>query len=360
MSGFKTHVLVAAALVGCTSGPVRAQGPQQVEETDDFGIGPHCGLYSAFVAISALGGSPRKTLVHDETYLSSPSGSSGTDLCRAVAAEGYHAQPLSDLSAQSLLGLDGPAVLHFRTAGATEYDHWVTYLGYEHGKFKIYDPPKHVVYLTEAELLTQWDGYAVVISKDGMGVLPRSWARLPHGRLILTAALALAACTVLTRRRLQNGRWAYLWVPVVIGALTLLQLFLPGGAAWNRAEVRLSVPNAPRYKNHPEIATAAELAGFAQANPCVLVDARPDFAFRLGRLPGAENLPVGSSLTAYQAFLARHPADRTTFVVYCQTEGCRWADGVATALRTCGANRVYVYRGGFNEFESSPGSVVER
>ncbi|HYH67832.1 MAG TPA: rhodanese-like domain-containing protein [Urbifossiella sp.] len=344
------YALLAALLTGFAPGPAQAEGPTEPVNAEDFGIGPHCGLYATFVAISSIGDLPRKTLVHDAAYLSSPTGSTGADLCRAITDQGYTAQPLSDLSAQSLLALNQPAILHFRTVGSTDYEHWVTFLGFEDGKFKVYDPPKSVVHLTEAELLSLWDGYAVVVSKDGMGALSRTGIRVPHVRLLLTAFLALVASAVLTRRGLSTGWAVYILLPAICVGLTAVQLALPGSPVWNSDTVRLCVPQSPRYKAHPEIATAADLAEFARANPCVLVDARPDHAYRLQRVPGAVSLPIGSSLAVYRALLDQHPAD-TTFVVFCQSKGCTWAEHVATGLRTFGVERVYVYRGGYNDYE---------
>src|SRR5207237_1264160 len=84
--------------------------------------------------------------------------------------------------------------------------------------------------------------------------------------------------------------------------------------------------------------------------PGVLIDARPDHAYFARHIPGAENLPVGSSLAVYKALFARHSRETTTFIVYCQSAQCGWADTVATGLKLCGAIDVYVYRGGFADY----------
>ena len=82
-----------------------------------------------------------------------------------------------------------------------------------------------------------------------------------------------------------------------------------------------------------------------------VIDARLPSAFGLGHLPNAINWPVDASTiesrAAFEQLSTRKPV-----IVYCESDRCSWADAIAIRLSSRGAKNVFIFRGGYREWQS--------
>jgi rhodanese-related sulfurtransferase len=82
----------------------------------------------------------------------------------------------------------------------------------------------------------------------------------------------------------------------------------------------------------------------------VIIDARPDFQYELGHLPGAINIPYdGDNLVE---LVNTHALKNQALIVYCSSAHCNVAEVLAEKLRGLGCVKVGIYPGGWEEWVS--------
>ena len=83
----------------------------------------------------------------------------------------------------------------------------------------------------------------------------------------------------------------------------------------------------------------------------LLVDARHEWAFSNGHIPGAVNLPFSFSTTkAHQTFAKTYPKDRR-LVLYCGDPACDRSKYLAIKLRDdFGFSRLFIYADGYQDY----------
>ena len=89
----------------------------------------------------------------------------------------------------------------------------------------------------------------------------------------------------------------------------------------------------------------------AQQQTALLVDARHEWAFSNGHIPGAVNLPFSFSKTkAHQTFAKTYPKDRR-LVLYCGDPACDRSKYLAIKLRDdFGFSRLFIYADGYQDY----------
>ncbi len=85
----------------------------------------------------------------------------------------------------------------------------------------------------------------------------------------------------------------------------------------------------------------------------VLIDARSDFQYELGHLPGAINIPYDSDNLV--EFVNTHSLKNQALIVYCSNAHCNAAALFAKKLRALGCKKVGLYLGGWEEWERVSG-----
>lgn len=80
----------------------------------------------------------------------------------------------------------------------------------------------------------------------------------------------------------------------------------------------------------------------------VLIDARPDFQYELGHLPGAINIPYDNDDLV--EFVNKHSLKNQTLIVYCSSAHCNAAELLAEKLHRLGCKMVRVYPDGWEEW----------
>ena len=90
----------------------------------------------------------------------------------------------------------------------------------------------------------------------------------------------------------------------------------------------------------------------------LLLDARPDAAYRLGHIPGALSLPLGRFAASFAAMLPRLRAARL-LVVYCSGSTCNDSHDLALKLYEKGMKNLLLYKGGMEDW-SGKNHAVEK
>ena len=108
----------------------------------------------------------------------------------------------------------------------------------------------------------------------------------------------------------------------------------------------------PSGVTEPGVVTIEEVR--APRTDRLVIDARPSLFFKQGHLPGAINLAKQS----YAHDFSLHESVLNTFgnrqiVVYCASSECEDAPFVATKLLSAGLKRVYVFPGGWEEWQAA-------
>ena len=91
---------------------------------------------------------------------------------------------------------------------------------------------------------------------------------------------------------------------------------------------------------------------FHDRKEAVMVDARDGAAFTAGHITGAVSLPLGEADGRLAEFARRYPP-ATLLVVYCNGYNCHDSHDLAGKLITAGFTTVFVFEGGFPEWEAA-------
>ena len=91
---------------------------------------------------------------------------------------------------------------------------------------------------------------------------------------------------------------------------------------------------------------------FLDRKEAVIVDARDKAAFAAGHITGAVSLPLGEAAGRLADFAKRYPST-TLLVVYCNGYDCHDSHNLANKLIAAGYPTVFVFEGGFPEWQSA-------
>ncbi len=304
----------------------------------------YCGLYCIHVAAKSIGVELRLENLIREDYLTGRDGSSTDDLVNAIRANELNAKVRNGLAIEDLMVANAPMILHVRSPGSKGYFHWSLFLGFdESGKAQIYDAPIGRGKLSKATVLSIWDGSAIDISraKEEVFALPVS-----------PSIIVLGLCTFLGLWIFQKGcrtKWVVPSVGLCLGCITLA---LPLGYIWNQDAVR-NASSAYFQIGLPEI-DHGELKQLLASKQIILIDTRPEEVFQRDCIPGAINIPIGTSEINLQAALDNlRQREGKRVVTYCQGIGCGWAQHIGNLIFKRTAIPISVYAEGMNGWHST-------
>ncbi len=331
----------ALAMLAMALAPLPTRPPPEVSG------GPYCGVYCVYAAARMHG---REVAFDDllrQQYVGSYKGSTVAELQRAVADLGLTVTPMTGLTPASLRSSSHPVVLHVRRPGKKmPYAHWVLYAGVADGQARVVDPPGGVELVPFAKLAALWDGVGLVVSPAPLSageLRTGAWAEV--GVLLVGVAAALVALRLATAGRTLRPVPAACAVLGVGGVVGLgFQFADADGLYRNRAAVGL-VAHQHFQPAIPEIGVADVRALLGRADVAI-VDARVPADYAHAHIPGALSLPVYAGLTERRAVSAALPG-RGPVVVYCQSQGCVWADAVAADLYHRGHTDIRIFRDGW-------------
>ncbi|HMO14015.1 MAG TPA: rhodanese-like domain-containing protein [Pirellulaceae bacterium] len=320
-----------------------------------------CGIYALAGALKVLNVDFALDDILQTEYISDKRGSSIDDLCRAAQEVGVYAIPRKKLSIHALMSSSNPMILHLnRTQGLRTVPHWVLFLGIDSsGAAIIFDAPNPPTSVGIADLLTEWDGVAIDISKH-----PKN--RFNDMALIVVEKWWLLALLVviISIKPFENNwlqGWPYFKSIIRIGTLLLVILFSAYAyhvtaktgflrnassiATIAKRHLSVSLPRFP-LQNLIDMDQQSSIGNNARI---ALVDARPPEAFAWKTIPGSINVPVNST-TAEFAKAVESLRGKEQVVVFCQSVHCNWGELVAAHLTFSGINNVSVLDGGVNEW----------
>jgi rhodanese-related sulfurtransferase len=352
-------ILIAFQLALGAAVPISSAAPLDPNEV----IGPLCGVYDVYAAAKILDKRvPIETLIVPK-YVSTTGGSTAQDLCTASRDIGLFAEAVGNLSENSLRSSPNMMLLHTRSAGSRNYDHWILYLGMSNGKPVIYDPPHAPEAKAVREIAEVWDGTAVVISDSpvAIGLLKRSDFRTFVGvSIVVLTALTLVrveqkrskdigggGAYTLRRTGLEFG--GMLAGSLVVGLLINMYaesglLADPTGASALVDAYGTSFAEKIDAKGLHDIVT--------RHDETIIIDARMDADYAWGHVPGALNLPVNCTESELETSLSGVPNMRR-IIVYCQSSGCPFADSIASRLIARGYKNLVLFPGGWADWQAA-------
>ena len=303
----------------------------------------YCGLYCIYIAAKSIGVElPLEDLIRED-YLTGRDGSSVDDLVNVSRAKGLNAKVRNGLAIDDLMVANAPMILHVRSPGSKGYFHWSLFLGFdESGKAEIYDPPVGRGKLSKATVLSIWDGSAIDISweKDEVFALPVSPSSIVLG---LGTFLGLWVF-----QKWFRTKWVVPLVGLCLGCITLV---LPLGYIWNQDTVR-HVASSHFEVELSEI-SYEELKELLESKQVTLIDTRPEETFQNDCIPGAINIPIGTSeINLLKALDELRRLEGKPVVTYCQNDRCGWAELIGSIISKRTTIPVRVYAEGMNGWHS--------
>jgi rhodanese-related sulfurtransferase len=132
-----------------------------------------------------------------------------------------------------------------------------------------------------------------------------------------------------------------------LAAVVLFAILLAGVGCWTQSVQKCPV-------THP-VLTLAEFEAYVKAGRVPLLDARSAQSYAAGHVPGAFNLPPGSSFEAGYQGLEKilSPYKDRLVIVYCGDMWCSLADELQTQLIACGFQHVARFPGGWQEWRQA-------
>ena len=304
----------------------------------------YCGLYCIYIAAKSIGVElPLQDLIREDN-LTGRDGSSVDDLVNVSRAKGLNAKVRNGLAIEDLMVANAPMILHVRSPGSKGYFHWSLFLGFdESGKAEIYDPPVGRGKLSKATVLSIWDGSAIDISRENEEVFA-----LP----VSPSIIVLGMSTFLGLWIFQKGCRTHWVVPSVGLCLCCITLVLPLGYIWNQDAVR-NASSSHFETRLPEIGHG-ELKQLLESKQVILIDTRPEEVFQRDCIPGAINIPIGTSeINLQDALDDLRQQEGKRVVTYCQGNRCGWAQHMGNLIFKRTAIPVNVYAEGMYGWHST-------
>ncbi|MDO4588196.1 MAG: rhodanese-like domain-containing protein [Planctomycetia bacterium] len=323
--------------------------------------GPYCGIYSLVSCLGTFGIEPKIEELLVPEFVGSFQGSSNQEIIEAAQKYGCYAKTYSKLSWNDLKNATSPMILHVRSSYSDRmFNHWVAYLGCEGDFARIIDFPHPMTPLHPAELLAQWDGTAIEISNKPITQNLAISSLINYFLLIMfvfgggavfryVVTYPQNVCPSFSMER--QFKQIMFQTSFILGLLfivgVLYHTFSEIGFLKNPTAVA-EVTRRYYSVDIPEI-LYPEMVTIIAEQKVPIFDSRYVRDFQKGTIPGAKSLSINSILSERQQILAEVPKNQRV-VVFCQSEGCGFADEVAQFLKFNGYHDVVIYRGGFREW----------
>jgi rhodanese-related sulfurtransferase len=316
---------------------------------------PYCGIYSLYGASRLLGGHLSLRELVRPQYIGSWEGSSIAELQLAAKDHGLVAVAFSNLSLLTIARAGCPAILHVLSDSATgKYDHWILFLGEDHGQVRVLDPPSGIMTIGAGDLLERWDNTALLVSSGRVPYGPLIVADLWRPVCCILAMILIAhlASMLLARKRLDQ-------MPTRFEIIVVLAVVLAGCMTWNsvradgmffRTDAGSTVAEASARTLCPHVGLRAVKAAVASGS-AIIVDARYASDFARNHIPNAISLLPASNIADVRAKLRGVPPNKS-MIVYCEDPVCSFASIVAGKLMGAGYRNVAIFSDGWEAWRS--------
>jgi rhodanese-related sulfurtransferase len=113
------------------------------------------------------------------------------------------------------------------------------------------------------------------------------------------------------------------------------------------------IPATPEAAT-PQPISLDDFKGYVEKKEGLILDARPEIFHRLGHVPGALSFPREDFDGAFARLRTRLEKDKSqALLVYCSGGECEDSQMVADGLAKLGYRRVYVFKGGWDEWDGA-------
>jgi rhodanese-related sulfurtransferase len=304
-----------------------------------------CGVYSmAFCAAKMGVEMPLGLLVSNSKYMSQPNGSSARDLLKLAEDYQISAQFVSNASMEMLRHHAGPSILHFRDP-FNKSGHWAVCTGFDSaGLPMIVDLPDEEITMDQASLLMYWDMQCILVRKSPGNMFTLIIARVNQLWLVIGIVAGLFLMQVVFPSIASVGFKTQIGVLLVcfLGSSLLWQFLFPL-SYWNNPSATIGMSQGV---NDP-LEEIFELQQLPQN--CQLIDCRLADAFEQATIDGAISLPINARAGFFNTAIKNLSPDAPT-IVFCESQGCRWADVIGERLRQSGFQDVKIFRPGFQVY----------
>jgi rhodanese-related sulfurtransferase len=308
----------------------------------------YCGLYCVFHAARITNRPIGMENLLNSKRLNGKFGSSTKDLVDCCHDFDIPHKYLSSASFSDLLIIECPSIVLLKSSPDSKLaSHWVMVFDVYPHKCKIYDPSTGVMDVSAAEFQSLWSGIAIIILTDNSDTIIPLW----HG--VRVALILFSAAAVYSLLRL-IGKYKS-GILFILGAATLAliaatQLLNPSSILHNPGVV--AQMNAAAYPREvPEI-TSQEL--LANPHMYIVVDVRTEIQYLSQHIAGSINIPITTPYWKCRDLYAGYPSE-TSFVLYCNSKSCGWAEVVAKSAVLHKHSRVFVLHDGLNGYLEAGG-----
>lgn len=280
-------------------------------------------------------------IIHPD-HISTSKGSTSDDLERLLRDFGISSATKTGLGLGTLSSLRTPTILNVRRSEfSKEFDHWVLFLGMQHGRYMIADLPGQAIPFTGLELLSLWEGVAIVTCETSQpSQFYTEWfiyEFVPLSSLVIVPLSLLVIFFGKSPRQRGKAILCFIFVGCAIGVFR--NLLLDGGLITN-LDTTISIL---RLRTPTSITESSSGTVFSNA---FVIDARFETDFRDGHVKCAVNIPVFASRAEIMEILKGMALD-SKIVVYCHTNRCSFSHTIAERLVLEGFSNVVVYAPGW-------------
>jgi rhodanese-related sulfurtransferase len=358
-------VLFVGLLAATDQTPTAAAADTNAEKTDVElrSAGPYCGLYSIYAALKFEGKQVQFNDLLKPKYIGDSKGSSLAELQQAAQDFGLQTAIVGNLNTDVLRHIAEPVVLHVKAnADASEYDHFILFLGTKDGQAQVYDPPKPLQLIQFDALAPRWNGTGLIVSATPIDTskffAPSKWRFGMYAIAILLVVAGMHGVKRWWGKRAEQTRQERLKRSSIEGAVLCSVVliwgfgynFLSGEGLLAHAEASAAVQqaNLPGFLPKLDLTEVRKLQGTTVR----FIDARHASDYADGHLPGAINIPVDTLNANFNAALATIPTN-TPLVIYCQSDACPYAGILSKRLSAAGYANLRLFPGGWDEWKSA-------
>jgi len=326
----------------------------------------YCGLYCVHAAMQVLGRDVEFRSLIKDRYLGSRKGSSVGELALAVEDHNLKTRIMKSMNCGMLTMVGTPVLLHVRSSpSASEYDHWILFLGTNSGNVRIYDGTGKIKTIPMQHLAAIWDGVGLFISDHPIDLS----SLYVFG---MTCFIALATVVLVIRWLIFRTNSGRLTVadgrrgagPILrlfgeVGSISLgaiaivggMSLFSISGGCLADHDVVAGIQDRHIADWIPTLGVE-ELNAILSSQEILLIDARHPSDFNAGHIPGAISFPADASATVEKVRETFSAYSKTTpIVIYCQSAGCNYDEYVGKLLISEGYTRLKFFTGGWLEWQ---------
>ncbi len=315
---------------------------------------PYCGLYSMYAAIKYHESNVNFEQLLKQYPPKTKEGSTAAEIISGLSLHGVNSA-YSSLVDPWFLRDKSSLICHFRRSLETyHYDHWV-FAVKDNGRYFIFDGGKPVYSLSESELLSYWDGTAVIPlnenRENGYWLQP-SYANIFKSISLILIALAIIFITkkLPIFQNIKNNepaKIAIYFISCTVIVSIIINATSPYGLIRNPT-VRETLWNH-LTETAPQNITSKEYNHYLSSQKqYLLVDSRLPESYKMGSLKNAVNIPYYLD-ESYLKNQLSNINKNVPILVFCQSSQCPYSDLLVKKLNSIGYQNLSVCRDGYVE-----------